>query len=94
MTDNTRKLQDVQFPAQSSDSLASRIVKTNRGSGGKIDGGSVPGPAEQGVERRACDCEYWPRWTEVSSPAYMVACVDALNLPENFYCRAREGDLP
>lgn len=96
MPDNPSKLQNIQLPAKSGDSLRTGVVEADTSAGGDGKSGLVPSAAKEGVERRACDCEYWPRWTELDTCTYMVACAfrNSGNLSQDCYCRAAEGDLP
>ena len=61
MTNNPSEFQGVEVLTQSGNSLGPRIVKPDAAplkDGGAINSSLVTSAAKEGVERRACDCEY------------------------------------
>lgn len=101
MPHDSSKLKNIQLPAQPGDSLAPGVVEVNGTAGGQIDSGPVPSTAEQGVERRACDCEYRIIGMGSYPPVYQVFCAEFIayergedSIPENIYCRVTKRHLP
>lgn len=95
MADNPSKLQNIQLPTQPSDGLASGVVETDSLAGGAIDGGTVTGAAEKGVERRPCDCKDRFPYNS-NNPIMSFCCGRSLlrNGYEDVYCRVTERNLP